>query len=116
MARGKYVAKKLGTSPPAAEVSSGVGSPSAVGSPAVPAASSSGRAGGLAEPPALGIAVMSPWGWRILAVFTMVAVGLCITFFLDGKTVFGVLWVVVAGGWGTFAYVLWHRHLAWDAL
>jgi hypothetical protein len=115
MARGKYEAKKSGTSSPSAVVDRGVGSPSAVGSAPVPAAVSSRRADRRPDVPALGIAVMSPWGWRILAVFTMVALGLCITFFLDGKTVFGALWVVIAAGWGGFSYRLWRLHLDWDA-
>jgi hypothetical protein len=72
------------------------------------------RAGGQAGLPALGIAVMSPWGWRILAVFAMVALGLCITFFLDGKVLFGVLWAIVALAWGGFSLGLWRQHLAWD--
>jgi hypothetical protein len=70
-------------------------------------------AGSPAELPALGMMVASPWGWRILAVFTLVAFGLCFTFFLDDHTVFGVLWLVVTGGWGLFAYKLRFRHLAW---
>ena len=118
MARGKYEAKKLGTDSPSAGVSRGVGSPTAVGSSAmgaVPAAGSSRSAGRRADVPALGIVVMSPWGWRILAVFTMVALGLCVTFFLDGHTVFGVLWIVVAAGWGGFSYRLRRLHLDWDA-
>jgi hypothetical protein len=73
-----------------------------------------GRAGSPAEPPALGIAVMSPWGWRILTVFAMVALGLCLTFFIDAKTTFGALWAVVALGWGGFSLKLWRDHLAWD--
>jgi hypothetical protein len=115
MARGKYEARKVGTSSPSADVSGGVGSPAAVSSVTAPAATSSRSAGRRADEPALGIVVMSPWGWRILAVFTMVALGLCITFFLDGHTVFGALWVVVAVGWGFFAHRLWRLHLDWDA-
>jgi hypothetical protein len=117
MARGKYEAKKPGTSSPSAEVSGGVGSPvaTAVSSAPAPAVPSSRRAGDRPDVPALGIAVMSQWGWRILAVFAMVAFGLCITFFLDGHTVFGALWVVVALGWGGFSFRLWRLHLDWDA-
>ncbi len=117
MARGKYETKKLGTSNPSAEVSRGVGSPTVVGSSAVramPAARSS-RSAGPAEVPVLGIVVMSSWGWRILAVFAMVALGLCVTFFLDGHTVFGAFWVVIAAAWGGFSYRLRKLHLAWDA-
>ena len=115
MARGKYETRKHGTTSPSALVSGGVGSPAVVGSAPAPAAASSRSAGRRPDVPALGITVMSPWGWRILAVFTMVALGLCITFFLDGKTVFGALWVVIAAGWGGFSYRLWRLHLAWDA-
>jgi hypothetical protein len=95
-----------------------VGSPTVVGSsalPAMPAARTSRSAGRRAEVPALGIAVMSSWGWRILAVFAMVAVGLCVTFFLDGHTVFGFLWLVIAAAWGGFSYRLRKLHLEWDA-
>ena len=115
MARGKYEAKKQGTASPSVWVSGGVGSPTALGNAPVPAAAATRSAGQRPDVPALGIAVMSPWGWRILAVFTMVALGLCITFFLDGKTVFGALWVVIAAGWGGFSYRLWRLHLGWDA-
>jgi hypothetical protein len=44
----------------------------------------------------------------------MVAFGLCITFFLDGHTVFGALWVVITVAWGFFTNQLRLRHLAWD--
>ena len=71
-------------------------------------------ASGTADPPQLGIAVMSSWGWRILAVFTMVALGLAVTFTLDGHTAFAVIWLVITAAWGFFALVLWRRHLAWD--
>ncbi|MCL6091423.1 MAG: hypothetical protein M1435_00515 [Actinobacteria bacterium] len=59
---------------------------------------------------------MSPWGWRILAVFAMVATGLCLTFFVDGKTMFASLWVVVSLAWGGFSFKLWREHLRWDSL
>ncbi len=58
---------------------------------------------------------MSPWGWRIMAVFAMLAVGLCLTFFLDARTVFGGLWAVVGAAWSAFAWKLWRMHLDWDA-
>ncbi len=115
MARGKYEARKLGTISPSAEVGRGVGSLTAAGSPPLPAAPTAPSAGRQREVPALGIAVMSPWGWRILTVFTMLAVGLSVTFFLDGHTVFGGLWVAIAAGWGGFSYRLRRLHLAWDA-
>jgi len=63
--------------------------------------------------PALGMAVASPWGWRIMAVVTMVAAGLCITFFLDGHATFGALWVVVTAAWGFFTNKLRLLHLDW---
>jgi hypothetical protein len=69
-------------------------------------------AAGTTELPALGMAVASPWGWRIMAVVTLVAVGLCITFFLDGHTVFAFLWVVISVAWGYFTNQLRLRHLA----
>jgi hypothetical protein len=115
MARGKYETKKLSTSSPSAVVGGGVASPTVVGNVPVPATPTSRSGGRRPDVPALGIAVMSPWGWRILAVFTMVAFGLCVTFFLDGKTIFGALWVVIAAGWGGFSYRLWRLHLNWDA-
>ena len=61
-----------------------------------------------------GIVVMSPWGWRIFAVAVMVAVGLCITFLLDGHAVIGYLWAFITVAWGFFTYRLWRMHLAWD--
>jgi len=60
----------------------------------------------------LGAAVISSWGWRILAVFTMLAFGLTITFALDGHTGYAVLWLIVTAAWGFFSLVLWRRHLA----
>jgi hypothetical protein len=120
MARGKNAAKKARVLGPSAGDSGGVPAGTVVAAtvahaPGLPATAMSERAGGMAEPPALGVVVMSPWGWRILAVFTMVAVGLVVTFFLDGKTLFGILWVFVAAAWGLFTYKLWRLHLAWDA-
>jgi hypothetical protein len=116
MARGKYVTKKAGTLSPSAGVGGGVGPSTAVSSSTTPLVASSSRsAGSKAELPALGIIVMSPWGWRILTVFTLVALGLCVTFFLDGHTVFGALWIAIAAAWGFFSHRLWRMHLAWDA-
>jgi hypothetical protein len=77
-------------------------------------ATSEERASGRAEPPGLGVIVTSPWGWRIFAVITMVAIGLCLTFSLDGHGVFGILWCVIAAAWGAFTYKLWRLHLTWD--
>ena len=113
MARGKYEAKKRGTADPSAEVGRGVGSPSA-GSAALPAVANPGRAGSHGEPPALGIIVMSSWGWRIMAVAVMVAIGLSITFLMDSHTVIGAFWIFISAAWGFFTYRLWRMHLAWD--
>jgi hypothetical protein len=110
MARGKYEAKKPGTSPPSTAADGGLGPSTEVSS------SPSPRTGGQADAPALGIVVMSPWGWRIFTMATLVALGICITFFLDGHTAYGGLWVFVAVGWGAFSFKLWRMHLAWDAL
>jgi hypothetical protein len=77
----------------------------------LPVAPTTEPTGGPTELPPLGMAVASPWGWRIMAVVTLVAVGLCITFFLDGHTVFGFLWVVIAVAWGFFTNQLRLRHL-----
>ena len=123
MARGKNSARRRGVagvlvqagggpSPAAAvaDVAAVAGKPEPLAGPAGPL----GHKGSSRAEPRLGIAVMSPWGWRILAVFTLVAAGLCLTFFLDGRAVYGALWVIVTGGWGTFAYRLWRSHLAWD--
>jgi len=115
MARGKYEAKKNGTDDPPAGVSRGVGSPIAAGSTALPATSGPGLAGQAAETPALGIIVMSSWGWRIMAVAVMVGLGLCVTFLLDGHSALGGLWAFVALAWGFFTVKLWRMHLAWDA-
>ncbi len=113
MARRKYATKR-GTDSPPDVVSRGAG-PRKIGSngtlPVVPVSST---LGGPAGPPQLGVAVMSSWGWRILAVFTMVALGLTITFTLDGHTAFAVIWLAITAGWGFFTLVLWRRHLAWD--
>jgi hypothetical protein len=113
MARNKYAGKRGTDSPPAA-VSGGAGSRKVGTSGPLPALPVSSTAGGMAEPPQLGIAVMSSWGWRILAVFTMVALGLTITFTLDGHRAFALIWLVITGAWGFFTLVLWKRHLAWD--
>jgi hypothetical protein len=113
MARGKYETKKLGAGHPVVDVDGGVARGSVVSPPAL-SPSSSSRARGRTEPP-LGIVVMSPWGWRILAVFAMFALGLCVTFFLDGHTVIGAFWIVIAAAWGGFAFKLWRLHLDWDA-
>ncbi len=64
------------------------------------------------EPPVLASLAASPWAWRALAVATLVAAGLCATFFLDGHTAYGAAWALVATAWATFTALLWHRHLA----
>lgn len=114
MARGKYEARKRGTATPSAEVSGGVGPSVAVSSALQPTAVAPRQAGGKAEPPVLGIVVMSSWGWRIMAVAVMVAIGLSVTFLLDGHTAIGGLWVFIALAWGFFTYRLWRMHLSWD--
>jgi hypothetical protein len=116
LARGKFSAKKFGTYAPPPGVGNGAGSPKAAAGAPLAAAPSPAVTGGRAEPPVLGVVVMSPWGWRILAVAAMVAIGLCITFLLDGKTLIGALWVVIAGAWSAFTWKLWRMHLAWDAV
>lgn len=57
---------------------------------------------------------MSSWGWRIMAVAVMVALGLSITFLLDGHTLIGAFWVFISAAWGFFTIKLWRMHLAWD--
>jgi hypothetical protein len=125
MARGKY--KQTGTVPSGLRAR-GVGPSSlVVPATAVPAtALRAGRSGsrasrgaGIGEArapgaPVLGPVVMSPWGWRIMTVFAMVGIGVCLTCYLDSKFVFGALWTVIAGAWSVFAAFLWRKHLAWD--
>jgi hypothetical protein len=117
MARGKFEAKKRGTGNPPAQVNRGVGSRLALGvleAPRLPGSSGPEPAGRGSDLPALGIVVMSPWGWRILAVATMVAVGLCVTFILDGHSALGGIWAFVGLAWGFFSFKLWRMHLDWD--
>jgi len=120
MARGKYaVSKKNEAQVPPGEVTRGVGPfplTAAVHAGPVTASSTTeqDRAAGRADRPLLGVAVTSPWGWRVLAVFTLLAIGLCITFLLDGHTFIGAMWVVIALGWGSFTLRLWRLHLDWD--
>jgi hypothetical protein len=45
----------------------------------------------------------------------MVALGLCITFFGDGHSGYGVVWAIITVGWGALTLALWRRHLAEDA-
>jgi len=108
MAKGKFQRKGSGTSTAGPAINSWVGSPAGASS------STPARRAGRAELPALGVATMSPWGWRILVVFAMVALGLCLTFFIDAKTVFGALWALIALAWGGFSLKLWRDHLHWD--
>jgi hypothetical protein len=114
MARGKYVAKKRGTRQGPGEVTAGVGPQLALGTPRSPGVPGPGPAGSGAGVPVLGIVVMSPWGWRILAVATMVALGLCVTFLLDGHSTLGGIWAFIGLAWGFFTFKLWRMHLDWD--
>ena len=109
MTRSKNRATKRAPYRPSAAVSRGAGP--AAGRRSLPVAPAPEPSP--VELPALGMAVASPWGWRIMAVVTMVALGLCITFFLDGHTVFGAVWVVITVAWGFFTNQLRLRHLAW---
>ncbi|HTW08270.1 MAG TPA: hypothetical protein VME46_12205 [Acidimicrobiales bacterium] len=114
MARGKYEAKKrVGANPPAVP---GRGVALSVPANAAKATTSSrSHAASAAGTPVLGVAVMSNWGWRIMAVAVLVAFGLAVTFLLDGHTVIGAFWVLIALAWGFFTLKLWRMHLAWDA-
>jgi hypothetical protein len=62
----------------------------------------------------MGTVTISPWGWRILAVFSMVALGLCITFIGDGHAGYATAWGAITVAWGTITVMLWRRHLAED--
>jgi len=112
MTRSKGGAARRGTG--RLPVSRGAGARRASRTSSLPAGEASEPAAPPVELPPLGMAVASSWGWRIMAVVTMVAFGLCITFFLDGHTVFGVLWVVIAVAWAFFTNKLRLLHLAWD--
>ena len=79
-------------------------------SPAHPSVPVTANASGPAEPLADHPIVTTAWGWRIGAVAVLVALGLCLTFLLDGKTVYGVLWAAVTLGWGFFVVKLHRRH------
>lgn len=78
--------------------------------PAAPSAPVEGTASGSGEPLATHPIVTTAWGWRIGAVAVLVAFGLCLTFLLDGKMVFGALWAVVTLAWGFFVLKLYQRH------
>lgn len=113
MTRSKNRSARRATTRPSAGAGRGTGPRDVPGNGLLPGTATSEPARDPEELPALGMAVASPWGWRIMAVVTMVALGLCITFFLDGHTVFGFLWVVITVAWGFFANQLRLRHLAW---
>ncbi|MGC8626125.1 MAG: hypothetical protein ACP5VR_00985 [Acidimicrobiales bacterium] len=63
------------------------------------------------KPPALAAVVRSAWGWRAMAVFSLLALGLCITFLLDGRSGYGAAWAFITLAWGSFSALLWRRHL-----
>lgn len=54
--------------------------------------------------------VRSVWIWRAFFVLSLVAVGVAIIFFGNGKTVPAILWLVIAAGWFAFAMGLWRKH------
>ena len=91
----QYEAKKRGIADPSANFGRGVGSPTEASSSKLPAKTNSRAAEDRAER-LFGVVVMSSWGWRIMAVAVLVALGLSITFIFDGHTVIGALWVVIA--------------------
>jgi hypothetical protein len=113
MARGKY--KRTGTDPSGLRARGAAPSSLVVSTTAVPAKRLRVTGGaGVGEAPLLGAAVMSPWGWRVMAVFAMVGTGVCLTFYLDSRLLFGAMWTIIAGAWSAFAVFLWRKHLAWD--
>jgi len=63
----------------------------------------------------LAAVVRSAWGWRAMAVFSLLALGLCATLFFDGHSGYGAAWAVITAAWGTFTAVLWRRHLDAEA-
>jgi hypothetical protein len=55
--------------------------------------------------------VRSPWVWRGFAAMALVALGLLLTFALDGRTGFAVAWAVIFVAWGGVAALLFRRHV-----
>ena len=114
MTRSKPVANNQGTAKPSTRTGRGSSPRPAASKPPAPGAPAPVVPTAPVELPPLGIAVASNWGWRIMATFTLVASGLCLTFFLDGKPVYGALWVIVTVAWGYFTNLLRLRHMEWD--
>ena len=57
----------------------------------------------------------SVWVWRGFLLLALIALGLCLTLAIDGRTGFAAAWAVIAAGWFAISMVLWRRHLRWAA-
>lgn len=62
-------------------------------------------------PPDDSLSVRSPWVWRGFAAMALVALGLLLTFALDGHTGFAAAWGVIFAGWAGVAALLYVRHV-----
>lgn len=52
----------------------------------------------------------SPWVWRGLFFMALVALGLSLSFFAGGRTLYGAAWAVITVGWLSTSMWLWRRH------
>jgi hypothetical protein len=58
--------------------------------------------------------VQSVWVWRGLLFMAIIALGIVIAAFQTGRTVFAVLWLVIALGWFSISMWLWRKHVLDD--
>jgi hypothetical protein len=59
-------------------------------------------------------AVRSVWAWRALLMMSMLAFGIALILFANRLDTFGILWLVIAGGWFGISMWLWKMHLDWE--
>jgi hypothetical protein len=55
--------------------------------------------------------VESPFVWRGFLFMSFIALGLCLTFAVGGRTLFAAAWALITVGWFSISMWLWRQHL-----
>ena len=58
--------------------------------------------------------VQSPWVWRGLLLFSIVAGGICLSLATAGKPLLAGAWAFIAVGWFSVSMWVWRRHAKYN--
>jgi hypothetical protein len=52
--------------------------------------------------------------WRGFVFISLIALGLCLTFAIDGQLFYAAAWGAITAGWFSVAMWLWRKHVHYD--